>query len=301
MTSVLLVFVDGIGYGRPSVENPFFGMHLEVLAPLGGGDGFEGAQYGALDASLGYAGLPQSATGQGVLFTGQDVIAHVGGHWPAQPTRALGQKIAEYSFLRRAREHGLRAAFLNGYDEGRKTHLERVVRGAEPAKRRFAPSASSWTALAGDGALRTLADVEEGRAATFDLTGELMRGHGVAAPRRTIADAAAAVARGAAELDVALFELFLTDVAGHSQDLQFARTEIAKTDRFLAALFRTIDPARQTVVVTSDHGNLEDLSTRSHTHAKVPLIAYGAAAEAFSGSADLRDVAPRMLAIHGRA
>lgn len=301
MTSVLLVFVDGVGYGRASVENPFHGMHLDVLAPLGGGEGFDGARYSAIDASLGYPGLPQSATGQGVLFTGEDVIGHAGGHWPAQPTRALGQKIAEYSFLRRARESGLRAGFLNGYDEGRKTHLERVVRGEEPAKRRFAPSASSWTALAGDGALRTLADVEAGRAATFDLTGELLRGHGLAAPRRTIAEAASAIARGAAELDVSLFELFLTDVAGHSQDIQFARTEIAKTDRFLAALLRAIDPARQTVVVTSDHGNLEDLSTRSHTHAKVPLITYGAHAEAFSGAVDLRDVAPRMLAIHGRA
>lgn len=301
MTSVLLVFVDGVGYGRASVENPFFGMHLEVLAPLGGGDGFEGASYAAIDASLGYPGLPQSATGQGVLFTGEDVIAHAGGHWPAQPTRALGQKIAEYSFLRRARERGLRAGFLNGYDEGRKTHLERVVRGEEPAKRRFAPSASSWTALAGEGTLRTLADVEAGRAATFDLTGELLRGHGLAAPRRTIAEAAASVARGAAELDVALFELFLTDVAGHSQNVQFARTEIAKTDRFLAALFRAVDPARQTVVVTSDHGNLEDLSTRSHTHAKVPLIAYGAHAEAFAGATTLQHIAPRMLAIHGGA
>lgn len=295
--TTLLVFVDGIGYGRPSVENPFHGMHLEVLGPLGGNgaSGFPGARYGALDPSLGYAGLPQSATGQAVLFTGEDLIGHAGGHWPAQPTRSLGKKIAEYSFLHRARERGMRAAFLNGYDEARATHLARVIRGEEPAKRRFAPSASSWTALAGEGQLRTLSDVAAGRAATFDLTGELMRGHGVDAPKRTVTEAGRVVAEAAAELDVALFELFLTDVAGHSQNLEFARSEIQKTDRFLGALFRAIDPTKQTVIVTSDHGNLEDLSTRSHTNAKVPRIAMGRDAAAYDDANDLRDVVPRML------
>jgi hypothetical protein len=295
--STLLVFVDGIGYGREGPENPFSGMHLRVLGPLGGvpGTTFDGARYGALDPSLGYPGFPQSATGQAVLFTGHDLIGPTGGHWPAQPTRKLGQKIAEYSFLRRARGEGKRAAFLNGYDAGRIEHLERVLRGDEPARRRFAPSASTWAALGGGGALRTLDDVSAGRAATFDLTGELLREHGVAAPRRTVREAAQAIAHAAGEEDVALFELFLTDVAGHAQNRDFARSEIEKTDRFLEALFAAIDPGRQTVIVTSDHGNLEDLSTRSHTHARVPSIAYGERAERFDGARDLRDVAPVVL------
>ncbi len=300
--SALLVFVDGIGYGRNGPENPFAGMHLRVLGPLGsggagggaGGPTFDGAQYGALDPSLGYPGLPQSATGQAVLFTGEDLIGPTGGHWPAQPTRSLGEKIAEYSFLRRARADGLRAAFLNGYDEGRAAHLERVLRGEERARRRFAPSASTWAALAGGGALRSLADVAAGRAATFDLTGELLREHGVPAPRRTVREAAQAIAHAAGEEDLALFELFLTDVAGHAQNRDFARSEIDKTDRFLAELFGAIDPTRQTVIVTSDHGNLEDLSTRSHTNAAVPRIAFGHGAGAFEGARDLRGVVPAM-------
>ncbi|CAN5194501.1 metalloenzyme [soil metagenome] len=294
---VLLVFIDGIGCGHDGVENPFSGMHLDVLGPLGGRGAptFPGAHLVPIDASLGYAGLPQSATGQGVLFTGEDLIGPIGGHWPAQPTRGLGQKIAEYSFLRRAREAGLRSGFLNAYDDARSAHLDRVVRGVEPAKRRFAPSASTWTALAGGGSLRTFADVDAGRAATFDLTGELLRAHGVAAPKRTLAEAARAIAAASSELDVALFELFLTDVAGHSQNVDFARFEIEKTDRFLSALFRAIDPRAQTVVVTSDHGNLENLATKSHTNAKIPLISYGKDALAYTSARDLRDIVPRML------
>jgi len=49
------------------------------------------------------------------------------------------------------------------------------------------------------------------------------------------------------------------------------------------------------VVVTSDHGNMEDLSTRKHTDANVPLIVIGdkIAREEFTrGMTDLTHVAP---------
>lgn len=293
---VLFVFVDGIGLGASRPSNPFVGLPLEVLGPLGGRESFAGASYAALDPSLGYPGLPQSATGQGVLFTGEDLIGVAGGHWPGRPTPTLARKIAEYSFLRRAREAGLRGGFLNAFDEARAAHVARVVAGEERPSKRWAPSASSWAAVAGGGALRTFRDVDAGRAATFDLTGELLRSVGVAAPKRTLKEAAQAVAAGAAELDVALFELFLTDEAGHSQSLDFARTEILRTDRFLTALFEAIDPREQLVMVTSDHGNLEDLSTRSHTRAAVPLLVGGSGGDEFIKQIHtLKDVAPTIL------
>ena len=54
------------------------------------------------------------------------------------------------------------------------------------------------------------------------------------------------------------------------------------------------------VVVTSDHGNLEDLSTGGHTYAKVPLVAKGPTSEELVAHArDLRDVAPGLLAALG--
>ena len=293
---VLFVFVDGIGLGAVGPANPFVGLPLEVLGPLGGRSGVSGASYSAIDATLGHPGLPQSATGQGVLFTGEDLIAVAGGHWSGRPTPRLAKKIAEYSFLRRAREAGLRSGFLNAFDEARAAHVHRVVAGEERPSKRWAPSASSWAAVAGGGTLRTFRDVEAGRAATFDMTGELLRSAGIAAPRRTVKEAARAVAAGAAELDVALFELFLTDEAGHSQNLDFARSEILRTEQFLAALFDAIDPREQLVVVTSDHGNLEDLSTRSHTRAQVPLLAHGAGAGGFiEPIASLKDLAAAIL------
>jgi phosphopentomutase len=153
-----------------------------------------------------------------------------------------------------------------------------------------------------------MADARAGRAVTFDFTGEVLRAFGVPAPRRSIEDAARTLAAAAREVDLAVFETFLTDKAGHAQDVGWARHEIARVERFLAALLDAVDPRDTLVVVTSDHGNLEDLSTRSHTRAPVPLMAAGggtgeeSAACAFvRGARSLRDVAPRLLSAIGAA
>lgn len=298
---VLLVFVDGIGFGREGPQNPFFDTPLEVLAPLGRGRPFSGASLASVDASLGHAGLPQSATGQATIFTGHDAIALAGGHASGYPSRKLRELITREGFLGRARERGLRAKFLNAYDEQRARHVANVLAGTEAATRRFPPSASSVCGLANGGSLSTFDDVRRGRAATFDLTGELLRHAGLDAPRLSIAQAARNVAAGAAENDVSLFEMFLTDAAGHAQDTEWARDEAVRTDRFLLALFEAIDPREQLVVVTSDHGNLEDLSVRTHTRAPVPLLAFGAGAADFTaGATSLLDVAPRLLSAVAR-
>lgn len=321
----LLVFVDGIGFGRDGPQNPFASSPLEVLAPLAG-DGratFPGAHFVAIDASLGHAGLPQSATGQATIFTGTNAIALAGGHASGTPSPRLRELITREGFLGRARARGQRSAFLNAYDTRRAAHIARVVAGEEKPNRRFprsqspaAPSkkeqldarrfalsisASSVCALGHGGTLATFEDVRRGRAATFDLTGDLMRAAGVDAPRVSIEGAARNVAAGAAENDASLFEMFLTDSAGHAQDNEWARDEISRTDHFLATLFRAIDPREQLVVVTSDHGNIEDLSVRTHTRAPVPLLAFGAGSADFvAGATSLLDVAPRLLAAAAR-
>jgi hypothetical protein len=297
----LLVFVDGIGFGRPGAHNPFTDAPTRILGRLGGEPGTPcdpRIAWGAVDATLGHAGLPQSATGQATIFTGHDAIALVGGHLSGFPTPSVAKLLGEHSFLRRARDAGRRAGFLNAFDP---RSVARLTAGGNHGKRK--PSASTLSALAGGGMLSTIEDAFEGRAATFDVTGEICNGLGFRAPRVSIEAAARAVALGARSLDVALFEMFLTDKAGHSQDIGFARREILRTDSFLSALFdATIDDPSQVVVVTSDHGNLEDLSNSSHTRSLVPLLAWGgaeagarAAAALVLGAESLLDVAPRLL------
>jgi hypothetical protein len=303
---LLLVFVDGIGVGRPGAHNPFDGAPVRILAPLAGrpDDGDPRVAFVPVDATLGHPGLPQSATGQAAIFTGEDAVAVAGGHREGYPTRAVGELLQRASILARVRRSGRRAALLNAFDPSRAARLTRIARGEEPRSREARLSATALAGLAGGGELRTLADAHAGRAVTFDFTGEVCRAFGLQAPARSIGDAARTLAAAAAEVDVGLFETFLTDKAGHAQDISWARHEILRVERFLAALMAAIDPAEQLVVVTSDHGNLEDLSTRSHTRAPVPLMAFGGGpgtknedAEAFvRGAQSLLDIAPRILA-----
>lgn len=291
----LLIFVDGIGLGTRGAHNPFDGAPVQVLAPLAEGSPAPGIAFGALDATLGYPGLPQSATGQATLFSGHDAMARANGHYPAFPSADLAAFLAEVNVFARARDLGLRSGFLNAFDDARAERAGRIVRGEEPRTRSFPLSASTISGVARGGVLRRMADVTRGAAATFDLTGEVVRGFGYPAPLRSPESAARAVLAGARELDLSYFELFLTDKAGHSQDMAFARHEIQRTERFLTELFARISDD-ELVVVTSDHGNLEDLSTGGHTLAKVPLFAKGpTSSELVQDARDLRDVAPHLL------
>jgi len=292
--SVLLVFVDGIGFGREEAANPFAHIPSAIFASLGGHahrTSRADVVVSSLDATLGHPGLPQSATGQATIYTGTDAIAVAGGHRSAWPMGALVAHIASESIFAKAQKQGIRAAFLNVFDEARAERYARVFRGDEPRPKRFHMSASTLAALAGGdmpGDARRLATgraLEEGRAATFDLTGDAIRARGYRAPRRTLTEAARAIATGARESDLALFETFLTDEAGHAQDMSWARHEIMRLDRFLTVLFDSLDARRDLVVVTSDHGNLEDLSTRSHTRNRVPLFSWGNGAARFAEDA----------------
>ena len=64
----------------------------------------------------------------------------------------------------------------------------------------------------------------------------------------------------------------------------------------LAALERDGALERTLVLLTSDHGNLEDLTTRSHTRNPIPLMAWGRGAARFLDRVDdLTGVTPAIL------
>ena len=67
-------------------------------------------------------------------------------------------------------------------------------------------------------------------------------------------------------------------------------------DRFLAALVRFTRAAGITVLMTSDHGNIEEMNERGHTRNPVPFIAYGPREEDFRAHVkSLVDVTPAIL------
>ena len=93
--------------------------------------------------------------------------------------------------------------------------------------------------------------------------------------------------------DLTIYEFFLTDKAGHDQDFELARWAITTLEEFLAGICETLDPADELLLVTSDHGNLEDMSTKTHTHNPVPTFVFGAESRSIAGRIrSLLDIVP---------
>jgi hypothetical protein len=313
---VLFVFLDGVGLAPPGPDNPLSTVpmpHLRELlggplvhngaylrgslgqngAGLLGGSSSSHVALQALDACLGVPGLPQSATGQTALFTGLNAPALVGDHVTAFPTDALRQMLAEHSFLKQAAEAGARVLFANA-------HSARFWQMIEQRKLRL--GASTLTALAAGAAIPDLDDLVAGRAVLWDITHEIASGHlGYDLPLVSPGEAGARLARLMAEYDLVLFETFLTDLAGHRR-LE-PEWVLPRVDAFLGAIVAH-RPPDTTLVVCSDHGNLEDATTKSHTTNAVPLLVVGPAAVRFRQAQAITDVAPAILSVlegdHGR-
>jgi 2,3-bisphosphoglycerate-independent phosphoglycerate mutase len=288
---VLFVFLDGVGLAPAGPDNPLSIVPMPNLHELLGGPLVLGAaqQDGLLslrpvDACLGVPGLPQSATGQTALFTGVNAPALVGDHITAYPTTPLRQAIAEHSLLKQAAEAGAQVTSANAYSD----RYWDMVRDGE---RRL--SASTLTIMASGAPFRTLQDLVEGRAVLWDITHEVATGHlGFDLPLVAPEEAGARLARLAAHYDLVLYESFLTDLAGHGRvDPAWV---LVRLDAFLGGILDARSPDT-TLVVCSDHGNLEDAGTKIHTTNPVPLLAVGPAAWRFRHATAITDVAPAIL------
>jgi bisphosphoglycerate-independent phosphoglycerate mutase (AlkP superfamily) len=164
--------------------------------------------------------------------------------------------------------------------------------------RRVRASATTVAFAAGGGSFRTFADARAGRGLTHDLTAQRAGALGLHLPRRTPEEAAAIFQGIAAGADLAAFEFFETDEAGHARSLPRALDALDRLDRFLRVLVAGLGP-EDALVVTSDHGNLEDLSTRNHTLARVPVLGFGRAAARVEAVRDLTGLAPLLLELAG--
>ena len=75
----------------------------------------------------------------------------------------------------------------------------------------------------------------------------------------------------AQEYDFTLFEYFQTDLAAHSGNRETVDAVLGQLDEFMADVRLFGERPGNLLVLTSDHGNIEDLSTRTHTLNPVPL------------------------------
>lgn len=307
---ILLIFVDGVGLGPASESNPLTTVATPTLTGLlggpltretcrrlsenpGGDRNPDGPVLVALDARLGVEGLPQSATGQTALFTGVNAPEHVGRHVTAFPGPQLKALINEHGLLRRARKAGLEVTFANAYTD---RYFERVE-----TERRGRHSATTLTALAAGLRLRSVEELLEGEAVTWDVTRHRFGGSrsqpGTLTPVAP-EEAGRHLASMAARHHLTLWETFLTDLAGHRRFEVTPEEALTRIDGLLGGVLAH-RPRELTVVLTSDHGNVEDDRHTTHTKNPVPLLALGPRAERFRSLRRLTDVAPMILEVLG--
>ena len=100
------------------------------------------------------------------------------------------------------------------------------------------------------------------------------------------------LARSATRYDFCLYEYFQSDIVAHTQNFSRAIEEVSKLDEFLSAVLDNTDFRETSVIISSDHGNLEDLSTSSHTAAPVPVLLWGRLAVEAPRITSILDIAP---------
>jgi 2,3-bisphosphoglycerate-independent phosphoglycerate mutase len=272
---VLLIFIDGLGLGvadpavnplarfDPAIFRLLFGQPLtEEVAPYLS----DTVCLVAVDAGLGVAGLPQSATGQTALFTGVNAPQAMGRHILGFPGPELAKIIASRGILQELAGRGCSVTSANMYTPN---YMDMV------AQRKRRHSVTTLTILGAGLKLRSLDEMADGKAVYQDITNASLPGFGVdTVPQVTSATAGRRLADITQQHRFTMFEYFQTDRYGHKQDWEAAAKIVGVLDEFLAAIYQaTADNIL--VVITSDHGNFEDFSVKTHTNHPVPLIVWG--------------------------
>ncbi len=274
----LFLFMDGVGLGEDDSEhNPLVSSNLPTFQNLLGGETLianniplesERASVLALDPNLGVNGLPQSATGQGALVTGKNVPKLIGEHYGPKPNKAVAAIIREDNLFSSLRRRGYRAALLNAYPE-------RYFQAIESGKRLY--SAIPLAVTSAGIPLKTAEDLNAGEAFSADFTGRGWReqlGY-KDSPLMNAQEAGRKLAQAATSYDLAFFEFWISDYAGHHQDHEAAKQLLENFDAMLGGLLESWEHGAGLILITSDHGNIENLGSRRHTNNAVPAIVIG--------------------------
>jgi hypothetical protein len=265
--SVLLFFIDGLGIGNRGEMNPLDG--LEDAAPLavfqdGEPEIINGGLLIRTDATLGVEGRPQSASGQTTILTGINASKILGYHKQGFPNETLRDVIKEHSIFLQLKRLGIEPnVFANAYTpvffENRPRWVSSTTVAVEAANMQF----------------RTLADLRGGFALYQDFTHQVLIERGFDIETRTPEEAAKILARLVSMNRFTLYEYFITDKTGHEQNFEKAKKVLKNLALLIRSLLNEIRLEETTVILTSDHGNIEDLSTRNHTLNQVPTLVWG--------------------------
>lgn len=307
MERVIFIFVDGCGVGRAQPQNPFFLAGSRFLPFWRGGMRLpDGTPVAAIDATLGIPGAPQSASGQTAIFCGARAAELGGRHRNGYPDRSLRRIIREKNLLSLLAAAGAAARYLNAYPAHEELFTARHV-GIEPdGGLWFSPefperfkrmvSVTSCMLLASGQRPFGEKDIRAGWALYQDYSNRSLIEQGLPLPEFTPEQAARVLQGASGRFGFILYEYFQTDVCAHRKPLEDCVALVRDLDALVGTLLGLLDKERDTFILTSDHGNLEDHALRGHSRNPVPLIAWGKhGARLRKKITSLSDVSPAIL------
>jgi Metalloenzyme superfamily len=245
--------LDGVGHPADApAGGPWARAHLPTLGPLL-------ARGQALDAALGVPGLPQSATGQSCWLTGQNAVAVMGEHFGPQPGPTLRRLLAAASWPVRLQAAGRQVALLNPYPPPyfQQTRLRHgcfpysILAAGLPLNPPGLPLVSPTLGLQYSAPWTVVQQAAHWRA-LGEQVGRL---------------------RGP---DLLILDLWMSDVLGHQgRPHQSPAVQQAAQHwlEHLDALVTGLADVGAAVIITSDHGNFENLQVKTHTVSRVPFAA----------------------------
>jgi 2,3-bisphosphoglycerate-independent phosphoglycerate mutase len=279
---VHLFFMDGVGLGEADpARNPFLSAELPHLSSLLGEGWYLRPEDGqarwistgratlvVTDARLGVAGRPQSATGQATILTGRNVPQIVGEHYGPKPNPAVSEVIHQGNLFQEVVAAGGRAALITPYPQG---YFDAIDSGRRLLS--SVPLAASSAGLP----LMSADDLRAGRAVSPGFTGQAWHDHlGYNdIPILTLPEAGRQIAAIAGDYHFSFFEHWPSDRTGHRGPIDQAAEHLSVIDQVMGGLLAAWDDRRGLLIITSDHGNIEEKDHRQHSLNPVPTILVG--------------------------
>ena len=291
---VHIFFLDGVGLGGADPDiNPFVTARLPHLTRLLGEEWFltrqpiitERASLVPTDANLDMPNKPQSATGQATILTGRNVPQLVGEHYGPKPNPAVRAVIVQGTLFQEVVAAGGQAALITPYPQG---YFDAVERGKRLLS--AVPLAAAEAGLP----LLTADDLRNGRAVSPGFTGQGWHEHlgYTDIPLLTLDEAGRQIAHIAHTIQFSFFEHWPSDRAGHRGTLAEAVAHLEMIDAVVGGLLAAWDDENGLLILTSDHGNIEEKDQRQHTRNPVPTLLVGPDHAALAAQiCDLRDIA----------
>ncbi len=273
----IIVFVDGIGIGKkePSI-NPFFQANLPTLQNLCGGELFHRkrkkittniSEVRAVRATLGMRGLPQSGTGQTALFSGINGAKVFGRHFGPYPPTLLRKVLMEKNIFLEFKRRGKQVIFANAFPQ---PFFDYTSSGTQRIP------VLTYSCIVSNTPLLNVGHLITNKAISADLIRARWheQGHHNVPPVSAF-EAGQHLSLISKNYNLTIFEYFLTDRAGHLCDMTVAVDVLERLDQFLSGFLMSFDHENSLFILISDHGNVEDLSTKKHTRNNVPCIICG--------------------------